>query len=390
MARTKNAKIPQRTASSITIMDPWDVEFQQSVATHGTIASTNQIYPSAVHRGFDAQDTARPLTRRYPVFEETVSHRERLVQARSDRLITTGERDNYYTPEQLWEEDDRLRGRMQFAREGEPSWVDEEEDSSDEEGAEGSTVQRNVAVEKKAEVEGEDDTVLPVTLRADDHVTTVAAVIPDYKDVPDLIASLNLSSTATLLTTTITFTDGTLAVAICGQQSPHEEITEDASAGQASQAAPVEGDDASRTAGLDVTAANDNEVTPQDDAGEWNVVLKDARLPTVALLSGEKTFDSLMVATDWDTWATIATIVKYSDGRVVAILMGQERGNQRATSPEIDYASFFNNFFEAVAKSTQHAAFPEQHKQFASLLEATRKDLVKADAITDLTASQKS
>jgi hypothetical protein len=390
MARTKNAKIPQRTASSITIMDPWDVEFQQSVATHGTIASTNQIYPSAVHRGFDAQDTARPLTRRYPVFEETVSHRERLVQARSDRLITTGERDNYYTPEQLWEEDDRLRGRMQFAREGEPSWVDEEEDSSDEEGAEGSTVQRNVAVKKKAEVEGEDDTDLPLTLQADDHVTTVAAVIPDYKDVQDLVASLDLSARTTLLATTITFTDGTLAVALCGQHSPREKITEDDSAGTASQAAPVEGDSTSRTAVLDVTAADVDQAILQEDPSEWNVVLKDARLPTVSLLSGEKTFHSLMVATDWDTWATIATIVKYNDGRVVAILVGQERGNKRATAPEIDFASLFNDFFGAFGKSNQHAAFTKQHMQLASLLETTRKELVEANAITDLTASQKS
>jgi hypothetical protein len=384
MARTKCAKTPQRTASSTPIMDPWDVEFQQSVATHGTIASTNQIYPSAVHRGFDAQDTARPLTRRYSIFEETQSHRESLVQARSDRLITTGERDNYYTPEQLWEEDDRQRGTMQFAREGEPSWVYEEEDSSDDEEAEG---QREVAVGKKSDVEEEDETVLPITLQADDHVTTVAAVVPDYKDVQDLVTSLNLSTTAPLLTTTITFTDGTLAVAFCGQQKPHEKSNEDASAGQASQSAPVKGDDSS--VGLDIAAADDNSEIPQEDASEWNVVLKDSRLPNVSLLSGEKNFHALMVATDWDTWATIATIVKYNDGRVVAILMGQQHGNKRATAPEIDFASFFNEFFQTVAKSTHHSAFPQQHDQLASLLETVRNDLVNANAITDVTASRK-
>ena len=384
MARTKCAKTPQRTASSTPIMDPWDVEFQQSVATHGTIASTNQIYPSAVHRCFDAQDTARPLTRRYSIFEETQSHRESLVQARSDRLITTGERDNYYTPEQLWEEDDRQRGTMQFAREGEPSWVYEEEDSSDDEEAEG---QREVAVGKKSDVEEEDETVLPITLQADDHVTTVAAVVPDYKDVQDLVTSLNLSTTAPLLTTTITFTDGTLAVAFCGQQKPHEKSNEDASAGQASQSAPVKGDDSS--VGLDIAAADDNSEIPQEDASEWNVVLKASRLPNVSLLSGEKNFHALMVATDWDTWATIATIVKYNDGRVVAILMGQQHGNKRATAPEIDFASFFNEFFQTVAKSTHHSAFPQQHDQLASLLETVRNDLVNANAITDVTASRK-
>jgi hypothetical protein len=388
MARTKNLRNTPRP-SATPVMDPWDVEFQQSLATHGPMASTNHIYPSAVHRGFDSQFTAQPLTRRYLAFEETESHRAFLVRSRSDRLITTGERDNYYTPEQLWEEDDRLRGTMQFAREGEPSWVDEEENSSDDEEAEGSTVQRKV-IEKKPEVEAEDDTDLPLTLQSADHVTTVTAVVPDHKDVQDLITSLNLSATAPILTTTIAFTDGTLAVALCGQQRPHEKTSEDASAGQASQAAPVEGDDASRAAGLDVTAADDNEAMSPGDASEWNVVLKDARLPTVSLLSGEKNLHNLVAATDWDTETTIATIVKYNDGRVVAILMGQQRGNQRATSPEIDYASLFNKSFETVGRSTKHGSFTKQHMQLASLLETTRKELVKANAITDLTACQKS
>jgi hypothetical protein len=132
MARTKHPKTAQRAASSTPVMDPWDIEHQRSLATHGPMASTNAIYPITVHRGFDADREAQPLTRRYPVFEETVSHREFLVRSRSERLVTTGERDNYYTPEQLWEEDDRLRERMQFARSGEPSWVDEEPFSSDE------------------------------------------------------------------------------------------------------------------------------------------------------------------------------------------------------------------------------------------------------------------
>jgi hypothetical protein len=70
--------------------------------------------------------------------------------------------------------------------------------------------------------------------------------------------------------------------------------------------------------------------------------------------------------------------------------VGQERGNKRATAPEIDFASLFNDFFGAFGKSNQHAAFTKQHMQLASLLETTRKELVEANAITDLTASQKS
>jgi len=44
-------------------MDPWDVEHQQSLALHGPMASTKAIYPSTIHRGFDALGTAEPLTR---------------------------------------------------------------------------------------------------------------------------------------------------------------------------------------------------------------------------------------------------------------------------------------------------------------------------------------
>ena len=63
MARTKNPKNAQRTASSAPIMDPWDVEHQQSLALHGPMASTNVIYPSTIYRGFESLDTAEPLTR---------------------------------------------------------------------------------------------------------------------------------------------------------------------------------------------------------------------------------------------------------------------------------------------------------------------------------------
>ena len=63
MTRTKNPKNAQRTASSMPIMDPWDVEHQQSLALHGPMASTKAIYPSTIHRGFDSLGTAEPLTR---------------------------------------------------------------------------------------------------------------------------------------------------------------------------------------------------------------------------------------------------------------------------------------------------------------------------------------
>ena len=114
--------------------------------------------------------------------------------------------------------------------------------------------------------------------------------------------------------------------------------------------------------------------------------LKDARLPTVSLLSGAKNFDALMAATDWDTETTIATVVKFSDGRVMAILMGQQREKRPAArrSSEIEYGLLLAQFFQTVGTSTQHSAFPQEHKPLASLLETARKDLVRADAIPDM------
>jgi hypothetical protein len=99
-----------------------------------------------------------------------------------------------------------------------------------------------------------------------------------------------------------------------------------------------------------------------------------------------------LAATDWDTETTIATVVKYGDGRVVVFLMGQQREKQPAArrSLEIGYGLLFAQFFQTVEMSTQHSAFTEKHKQLASLLETTRNNLVKADAIPDLTVAAQS
>ena len=361
MARTKNQRNTQRTTSSTPIMDPWDVEHQRSLAIHGPMANTNAIYPSAIHRGFDSQFEAKPLNRRYPVFEEIESHREFLVRSRSERLITTGERDNYYTPEQLWEEHDRIHEKLQFARRGEPSWVDEEPDSSDDEKeAEGSAVQQNAVARGQSEVKPRDGTDLPLEFHAEDHLTTITAVAPDHNDVQGFVAGLDLCPTAQLLAITSTSMNGTITVAFCGHGKARETVTEG--------------------------AASNTPSISKGGSDEWNVALKDVRLPTVSLLSGAKNIHALLAATDWDTETTIATVVKYNDGRVVAILMGQQREKQHTTrrDSETEYGLLLNQFFQTVEKSTQHGAFTNEHKPLASLLEALRKDLVRADAIPDL------
>lgn len=109
----------------------------------------------------------------------------------------------------------------------------------------------------------------------------------------------------------------------------------------------------------------------------------------MSLLSGVKNLDALMGASDWDTETTISTVVKYNDGRVVAILMGQQREKQQAVrrSSEIEYGLLLAQFFQTIEQSALHIALPPGHMQLASLMETSRKGLVKAGAIPDLTVA---
>jgi hypothetical protein len=395
MARTKSLRKPQRAATA-DVKDPWDVEHELSLKVHGPTASTDLIYPSTVHRGFDSQFTAEPLTRRWPIFEESESHREFLVYNRSERLIIPGERDNYFTPEQLWGEDDRLHGRRQFASSGEASWVDEgeddegeekenEEEDSEEEGPKRPIVQQAVLVREQPKGEPETDVDLPLLLHADDHTTTVTL---DYKQVQDVFVSLELLTTVTSKSMISAFSDGRLAIALCGHEKSDETIPEKTNAAAIQQ--PVQSDSdipSHQTETDDDAAADRSHATRGEDTDEkqaltdgWNVVLKDSCHPTVAFLSGAKTLDALMTAVDWDTANTIAVIQKYSDGKVVVLLIGQQRAKQasQGVAQPTEYASLWGEFFQTVQKSTRHDAFPAQHTKFSSLLQTARRDLVEA------------
>ena len=397
MARTKTPKLAW--GASATFKDPWVIEHERSLDFHGPTASTNHLYPSTVHRGFDSHFTAEPLTRCYPAFEETERHREFLVRSRSDRLLLKGKGDNYFTSEQLWEEDDRLRGFNQSANSGEASWVGKSEDEEEEEEAEGERLgglagQQHVEVHEQIEVDPEEDVYLPLLLQADDHAVTIKTVVSEHTNVEDFVTSLNLSSTATLLTTTNAFIDGTLVVALCGHEQAHEIASEDAGIRQELQAATVEVADSARPVRLDTDAAGGTLANPQDgssegeaSSGEWNVVLKDDHLPTVAFLSGSKNLRGLMASIEWNAETTLATVQKYSDSRILLILVGQQKRTEANKADEIEYASRLGELFKTIQKSKHHAAFPTQHLELASLLETTRKDLVKANLLTEPTVA---
>lgn len=112
--------------ASSPIKDPWDIEHEQFLTRNpNALVHSDRFYTGVIHKGFDADTTAEELIRRYPVFEETEQHREFLVRNISERLVIPGERSDYFTPEQLWAEDDRINGRRCFTK-------DDVESSSDE------------------------------------------------------------------------------------------------------------------------------------------------------------------------------------------------------------------------------------------------------------------
>jgi hypothetical protein len=116
MARTHNSPFPQ-SRSHIPYKDPWEIEHDALLQrAPNAICHSDTIYTGVVHRGFNADSTAEELIRRYSPFQETEQHREFLVRSISERYIISGEKDDYFTPLQLWEEDDRVNGKKVFTR----------------------------------------------------------------------------------------------------------------------------------------------------------------------------------------------------------------------------------------------------------------------------------
>lgn len=89
--------------------DPWDIEHEAALAKFGPSATTEQLYPLAVHRGFEVNAYGKELIRRYPAFKENELHRQSLTKHLIERLGLPQDSDVTFTSEQLWKEHDRLK-----------------------------------------------------------------------------------------------------------------------------------------------------------------------------------------------------------------------------------------------------------------------------------------
>jgi hypothetical protein len=118
MARTNLSSSPNpKSPFYISRKDPWDAEHDTLLErAPNAVCHSDTIYTGSIHKGFNADATAEELIRRYPPFQETEQHREFLVRSVSERHIIPGEKDDYFTPQQLWEEDDLVNGKKEFTR----------------------------------------------------------------------------------------------------------------------------------------------------------------------------------------------------------------------------------------------------------------------------------
>jgi hypothetical protein len=403
-----------------------------------------------VHKGFNADSTAEELIRRYPPFQETEQHREFLVRSISERYIIPGEKDDYFTPLQLWEEDDRVNGKKVFTRgdesisSGDESEVEasdlangrgvepepvvlkhvprgrigEEQLESDEQlalllsdpvGDEPTVESGEVpsAEQKSQDVEMTDDDLaelfgeepeqeqereppaitvttpeaevaietsvgseLPITLQSDGHTTTITH---DYLDVQRLLASLELSSEASLTAITYTSVDGSLVLAVLGQVKANS----------------TAGSDIKHPIQVNDSVTGDSETNKQRPATEklardreWNIVAQRPHHSTIAFVSGSETYSALSAEIRWDMDTLVATTVSYNAGRVLVLLVGEQQmsGLSRYTgsAEQTDPADRFDAFF---ASMRSHKSVPTEHAAIASLLEVARNDMIEAGAL---------
>lgn len=462
MARTTASLTPQPQPNSSTpTKDPWDIEHENSLRrVPNAICHSDTLYTGIVHKGFDADATAEELIRRYPPFQEAEEHRKFLVRSISERFIIPGEKDDYFTPEQLWDEDDRVNGKRVFSKDDAEGSDDQETDDEEADGAtdakEGeqepvimTAVPRGeigedeiesdeqlaqllsdpvepkesvedaslpsadqeaghveMADEDLAELFGEgpeapvivvttlepepetpkveenvvetgDDSELPVTLQGNDHATTITF---DYPGVQRTLASLDLSPETTVAAVTHISVDGSLVLAVSGSRASHSKT----------------GNDSSRPIEVDDNAASHSESNEQQpsienaaDSKEWNIAIQCPHRHTAAFLSGPKTYGALMAEIHWDTDTIVATTVSYSDGRVLVLMVGE----QKTTSPsaheayddQADPADRFNDFFGFMRK---HSSIPAEHSELASLLQIAHMDMIEAGTLATSTLAE--
>ncbi|KAM0717768.1 hypothetical protein Q7P37_006100 [Cladosporium fusiforme] len=156
MARTKIPRpITTPSTNAKPTQDPWDVEFQEILTTHGPVATVTRIYPHTVHRGFVANTECRPLLRRYTRFDELEEHIAFLARHRSERLM---QRDEHFLAEELWRGEDLVDGREDSDGDDDSdSGSDGQDDELMPERAEDTCLRRIVANKVDTWKVGEDD-----------------------------------------------------------------------------------------------------------------------------------------------------------------------------------------------------------------------------------------
>lgn len=328
-----------------TIKDPWDIEHELFLQLNpNAIAHSDTIYTGVVHKGFDADSTAEELVRRYPAFEETEQHRQFLVRSLSERLALPGgcETEDYFTPEQLWEEEDRLNGkRGSLEKEEVESSNDEEDEDEDKESFSAAPI-----------VETANDADLAITLRTGDHTTTITR---DSADVQLLLSTLETSPAVPLRAITHCTADGSLVLSLLGHLPPTPTTT------------------------CTLRTTEREEPSCRD---EWTVVSECPQSPTVAFFSGTETCSDLLEEIAWALDSIVATSLAYDDGRVLVVLVGEhvdlEANPYGISTRDGDPAGEFEGFFGGMRREEE---VPVEFAELVGLLLVAERDMVEVGAL---------
>lgn len=349
------------------VKDPWDMEHKESLETRGPTACTDLTYPFVKHAGFDAEYTAKSLWRRYSAFQETEQHRRLLVRSLSERLQVPGEKYDYFTPEQLWGEDDRLRGVRQFTKDDEVSW-DEENSLSEEDIA--ALRSHPCTMVSRLELGG-GELELPITLQTDDYETTVTQ---NQQEIDQVLATLDLSQKHQVTAIANTFVNGTLAVALLGQAKTTDLVGSRENSGLASEATDI----------APTTITEQQPPTKQISAGEWNLLIKRPGHPNVTFLLGAKTWMALLSAIRWDNDGVLAVIQQGINGQVVVILVGYQtiaRPWSFVRGAPADHSLMLETFLDTNVISYLREISPKTHLDLLTLLQSAQQDLAAAGLI---------
>ena len=417
--------------ASSTIRDPWDIEHELFLQQNpNAIAHSDTFYTGVVHKGFDADDTAVEFIRRYPAFEEDEQHRKFLVRSISERLVIPGEQDDYFTPEQLWQEDDRINGKWYFLEKDVESGSDEQSliEEDFEPSANTELVQQLVVLKavpkgvigeeqlesdeqlarllgdpgspkrsaaRESSVDLSDHIHEDVSLTDDD----LAELFGEEVERPTIIittpeaevASHNVDETAMEPTNDsdlpITFQTGDHTTTITRDYAdvqllldnldishdvPLRAITHCSADG--SLALALLGHMEADTKDICTLRATEKKST---SCSEWHIVSECPQQPTVAFLSGTETCTTLTEEVCWDPDSIVATSLAYKDGRILVLLVG-ELSRYGIYHSTLDPAEQFATFFDAMRKNKE---IPAEHAELASLLQIVQRDMVDAGTL---------